>query len=90
LATLHLAGGLKLSDYCGPFQLRLFYDSVIFSPPPEKKKNWGARASVMPALAICTTILSGEDLCFYCFFQHWQLPKFKEMRLYCFLSHREG
>jgi len=26
LATLHIAGGLKLSDHCGPFQPRPFYD----------------------------------------------------------------
>ena len=29
LATLHIAGRLKLSDHCGPFQPRLSYDSVI-------------------------------------------------------------
>jgi len=29
LATLHIAGGLKLNDHCGPFQPRLFSDSVI-------------------------------------------------------------
>ena len=29
LATLHIAGGLKLDDHCGPFQPRPFYDSVI-------------------------------------------------------------
>jgi len=28
LATLHMAGGLKLDDHCGPFQPRPFYDSV--------------------------------------------------------------
>jgi len=28
LVTLHVAGGLKLSDHCGPFQPRPFYDSV--------------------------------------------------------------
>ena len=28
LATLHIAGGLKLDDHCGPFQSRSFYDSV--------------------------------------------------------------
>jgi len=27
LVTLHIAGGLKLGDHCGPFQPRLFYDS---------------------------------------------------------------
>ena len=26
LATLHIAGGLKLDDQCGPFQPRPFYD----------------------------------------------------------------
>ena len=29
LATLHIAGGLKLSDHCGPFQPRPSYDSGI-------------------------------------------------------------
>ena len=29
LATLHIAGELKLDDHCGPFQPRPFYDSVI-------------------------------------------------------------
>ena len=29
LATLHMAGGLKLDVHCGPFQPRPFYDSVI-------------------------------------------------------------
>ena len=29
LATLHIAGGLKLDDHCGPFQPRPFYDSVM-------------------------------------------------------------
>ena len=29
LATLHIAGELKLNDYCGPFQPRPFYDSMI-------------------------------------------------------------
>jgi len=29
LATLPIAGGLKLDDHCGPFQPRPFYDSVI-------------------------------------------------------------
>ena len=31
LATLHIAGGLKLNDHCGPFQLRPFYDSISSS-----------------------------------------------------------
>ena len=29
LATLHITGGLKLDDHCGPFQPRPFYDSMI-------------------------------------------------------------
>ena len=28
LATLHIAGGLKLDDHCGPLQPRPFYDSM--------------------------------------------------------------
>ena len=28
LAALHIAGGLKLNDHCGPFQPRPFYDSM--------------------------------------------------------------
>ena len=27
LATVHIAGGLKLDDHCGPFQPKPFYDS---------------------------------------------------------------
>jgi len=30
LAILHVAGGLKLNDHCGPFQPRPFYDSMIY------------------------------------------------------------
>ena len=29
LATLHIAGGLKLDDHCGPFQPRPFYDCLL-------------------------------------------------------------
>jgi len=29
LVTLHIAGGLKLHDYCGPFQPRPFCDDCI-------------------------------------------------------------
>ena len=32
LATLRIAGGLKLHDHCGPFQPRPFYDSTILRP----------------------------------------------------------
>jgi len=31
LATLHIAGGLKFDDHCGPFQPRPSYDSMILS-----------------------------------------------------------
>jgi len=34
LATLHIAGGLKLDDHCGPFQPRPFYDSMILLMSP--------------------------------------------------------
>ena len=30
LATLHIAGGLKLDDHCGPFQPRPFCDSMSY------------------------------------------------------------
>ena len=29
LAILHIAGGLKLGDHCGPFQCTSFYNSMI-------------------------------------------------------------
>jgi len=32
LVTLHIAGGLKLDDYCSPFQPWTFYDSMIIQP----------------------------------------------------------
>ena len=31
--TLHIAGGLKLDDHCGPFQPRPFYDSMTLLGP---------------------------------------------------------
>ena len=31
LATLHIAEGLKLDDHYGPFQPRLFYNSMMLS-----------------------------------------------------------
>ena len=33
LATLHIAGGLKPEDHCGPFQPRAFYNSIWFYDP---------------------------------------------------------
>ena len=29
MATLHVAGGLKLDDHCGPFQAMPFYNSMM-------------------------------------------------------------
>jgi len=34
LTTLHIAGGLKLNDHCGPFQPRPFYDSMVLVHHP--------------------------------------------------------
>ena len=31
LVTLHIAGGLKLDDRCGPFQPRPFCDSLVLT-----------------------------------------------------------
>ena len=36
LVTLHIAGGLKLDDHCGPFQPRPLYDSM-------KRRKGGSR-----------------------------------------------
>jgi len=30
LATLHIAGELKLDDHCGSFQPRPFYDTILY------------------------------------------------------------
>ena len=38
LATLHIAGVLKLDDHCGPFQPRPFYDSMILYVLSDKLK----------------------------------------------------
>jgi len=32
LGTLHIEGGLKLDEHCGPFQLRPFFDSITTKP----------------------------------------------------------
>ena len=45
LATLHIAGGLKLDDHCGPFQPRPFYDPMIphhFSASFLPHRSWFA------------------------------------------------
>jgi len=41
LATLHIAGGFKLDDHCGPFQPRLFCDCMIFFPHSFQRKQNG-------------------------------------------------
>ena len=41
LATLHIAGGLKLDDPCGPFQPRPFYDSMKKRYPLSKRRGIG-------------------------------------------------
>ena len=33
LLTLHIAGGLKLDEHCGPFQPRPFYDFMVLHGP---------------------------------------------------------
>ena len=39
LATLHIAGGLKLHDHHGPFQPRPFYDSVMLRRVTQREKD---------------------------------------------------
>ena len=49
LATLHIAGGLKLDDHCGPFQPRPFYGSVISGDKEEQPlppAEWGLSMGV--------------------------------------------
>jgi len=40
LATLHIAGGLKLHDHCGPFQPRPFYDSMMKKIPTKYRQKY--------------------------------------------------
>jgi len=39
LATLHIAGGLKLNDHCGPFQPGPFYDSMKAKWTPTREEG---------------------------------------------------
>jgi len=39
LVTLHIAGGLKLNDHCGPFQRRPFYDSFSNSRTSNQSRD---------------------------------------------------
>ena len=59
LASLHIAGELKLDDHCGPFQPRPFYDSmkkVFFTPCILQVAAW------VVALNHCSTeILRGDS-----------------------------
>ena len=41
LATLHMEGGLKIDGYCGSFQPRPFYDSMIlYDSVSSLAMNW--------------------------------------------------
>ena len=40
LATLHIAGGLKLNDHCGPFQPRPFCDSMTAFLKADVHSGW--------------------------------------------------
>jgi len=46
LATLHIAGELKLDDHCGPFQPRPFYDSVICIYTSSQKHSWNLHMQI--------------------------------------------
>ena len=49
LATLHIAGGLKLDDHCGPFQRRPFYASMILDMGlPKHSTNIMPRKLLLP------------------------------------------
>ena len=39
LATLNVAGGLKLDHHCGPFKTRLFHDSMIAAKESPKVRH---------------------------------------------------
>ncbi len=47
LATLHIAGRLKLNDHCSPFQPRPFYDSEFYFQVDETKSNSTADNEVL-------------------------------------------
>ena len=46
LVTLHIAGGLKADEHCGPFQSRPFYDSMI----SEEQEQGNGRAAQFDAI----------------------------------------
>ena len=48
LATLHIAGGLKLNDHCGPFQPRPFYDSMNTPRKAETLSKFAQRQKKNP------------------------------------------
>ena len=50
-ATLHIAGGLKLDEHCGPFQPRPFYDSMILKKLSGSAKEH-PQSFVLPWLAV--------------------------------------
>jgi len=53
LVTLHIAGGLKLHDHCGPFQPRPFCDSMNLHKQMYTRKQVGFyyfHSSLSPSL----------------------------------------
>jgi len=58
LETLNTAGGLKLNDYCGPFQPRPFCDSV--SSLTQVYSYWyNCRSVILHRLPYCFTSIFG-------------------------------
>jgi len=48
LATLHIAGGLKLGDHFGPFQPRPFYDSMTWCQEGMWRLGWAVEEKTNP------------------------------------------
>ena len=52
LVTLHIAGGLKPDEHCGPFQPKPFYDSLTSCSSPggalSTLAGWKAREALTP------------------------------------------
>ena len=62
LATLHIVGGLKLNDHCGPFQPRPFCDSMIPEEikPPYRLQHSGGWLCLDPYL-LCSSNMQTSD-----------------------------
>ena len=52
---LHIAGGLKLDDHCGPFQPRPFYESMISNVPAEKPRQ--IQKSTLLTCTLCSAFI---------------------------------